>query len=241
MRTTILFKEFTLIVLLVVIAIVAMLLAIVMPGLRTARTTAKRLVSMSNLRQIGIAMTLYADDYAGDFPLTTHTVSDARQTWIYTLSPYLSNVEQIRICPADPQGKERLENNTTSYIMNDYMTPWYRFGQLVADESFHNLHRLRRKDTAITVFVAADRWNAIDAGADHTHSRSWFVSDEAEQRWTAIRADIQPDRYRTGSPNEDNTRGSTLFLYADTGVEVITAEAVKEMSDCNFNFSKPIR
>ena len=233
-------SAFTLIELLVVIAIIALLLAIIMPALKSAKMAAKRLVSSSNMRQIGISINLYADDNKGLFPETTHTVSSDK-SWIYTLAPYLSKVDKIRICPADPKGKERLSNNTSSYIVNEYMAPCYRFGQLVSSESFHNLHKLKRIAGTITVFVAADRWSPTDTGADHVHSRSWFTSADQDDRWTAIRTDIQVDRYRSGSSNEDNTKGATLFLYADTRVEAIRAIKIKEMSDDNKNFAKPIR
>ena len=123
-------SAFTLIELLVVIAIIAMLLAVLMPALKSAKMAVKRLVSSSNMRQIGIAINLYADDNRGFFPETTHTVSTDK-SWIYTLSPYLSKLDKIRICPADPKRQERLENNTTSYIVNEYMTPYYRFGEVV--------------------------------------------------------------------------------------------------------------
>jgi prepilin-type N-terminal cleavage/methylation domain-containing protein len=232
---------FTLIELLVVIAIIALLLSVILPALRNAKTLARRLVSASNMRQIGIAISLYADDNKGFFPLTTHTTGQLRQTWIYTLAPYLSDLDTVRICPADPRGRERLEHHTTSYIVNDYMTPVYRFGQLIQSESFHNLHRLKRQDSTITVFVCADGKSPTDTGGDHTHSRSWFLPDSAEDRWTAIRSDIQPDRYCTGRPSEDRTQGTTLFLYADTRAEVIQAQEVKQWSDDNFNFAKPIQ
>jgi prepilin-type N-terminal cleavage/methylation domain-containing protein len=233
---------FTLIELLVVMAIIALLLSVVMPALQSAKTLARRLVSASNMRQIGLAISLYADDNNGLFPLTTHTPGELRQTWIYTLAPYLSDIDKIRICPADPYGKQRLEHNTTSYIFNDYMTPLYRFGQLVQTESFHNLHRLRRPDLTVTVFVCANEKSPTDTGGDHTHSRSsWFVAGSAEERWMAIRSDIQPDRYGMGRPNEDRTQGTTLFLYADTRTEVIQAQEVKQWSDDNVNFAKPIQ
>lgn len=233
-------SAFTLIELLVVIAIIALLLAIIMPALKNAKMVAKRLVSSSNMRQIGIAINLYADDNKGLFPETTHTVSSDK-SWIYTLAPYLSKVDKIRICPADPKGKERLDNNTSSYIVNEYMTPYYSLGQLVSSKSFHNLYKLKRIASTITIFVAADRWSPTDARADHAHSRSWFTRAGLDNRWTGIRTDIQVDRYRIGSANEDNTKGATLFLYADTRVEAIRAINVKEMSDNNKNFAKPIR
>lgn len=232
-------KAFTLIELLVVIAIIAMLMAVLLPSLRAARMLAQRTVSSSNMRQLGVAITLYANDYKGRFPLTMHTSSDRKKTWIYTLLPYVSDVDKIRICPADPQGKDRLAYNTTSYLFNEYLTPKYKLGKLVADESFISLHRLRRPQDVYMLFVAADRWSADDAGADHTHSRSWFISTDAPSRWIAVSSDMQPDRYRSGAQAPDKTRGSTLFAFADTRVVPTDAGSVKDLTAQPNNFSKP--
>lgn len=230
---------FTLLELLVVIAIIALLLAVLVPGLRVAKMQAKRLVSTNNLRQIGLAISLYADANRGFFPLTTHTTGQVDETWIYTLAPYLGDVDDVRLCPADPQRQERLAHHTTSYIFNEYMTPLYVFGQLVRSESFENLHRLRSPSQTITVFVAADETSPTDSHADHAHSRSWFVSDDPESRWTAIISDIQPDRYKTGTSDAIDLNGSTLFLYADTQVKEIKAHAIQELVGGSDNFARP--
>ncbi|MHC4435583.1 MAG: type II secretion system protein [Planctomycetota bacterium] len=55
-------RAFTLIELLVVIAIIALLMAILMPTLKRAREQGQRAVCLGNLKQLGLAWILYADD-----------------------------------------------------------------------------------------------------------------------------------------------------------------------------------
>jgi len=61
-------KAFTLIELLVVIAIIALLISILLPSLSRARELSKRTVCASNLRSIGQAFYIYAQDDPGTFP-----------------------------------------------------------------------------------------------------------------------------------------------------------------------------
>lgn len=59
---------FTLIELLVVIAILAILASLLLPALSSARERGKQAVCLSNLRQIGIALRIYADEFEGNIP-----------------------------------------------------------------------------------------------------------------------------------------------------------------------------
>lgn len=78
-------KAFTLIELLVVISIIAMLLAILMPSLAKVKEMGKRVVCISNQRQLGMAWHVYAESNGGKMcsprPMLGNSL-DAKHSWI---------------------------------------------------------------------------------------------------------------------------------------------------------------
>ena len=228
-------RGFTLIELLVVIAIIAILAAMLLPALSRAKTKAKQAGCSSNMRQIGLAMSMYADDNNGWFPETTHG-NPTNHSWILTMSAYVANVNRLRACPADPFAEQRITNYASSYVMNEYTSVDQvdPFGHVI--ETYRNRDRLKSPVLTFTVFECADAY-APSITADHTHSRNW------SKGWAEVIFDIEPDRHRTGSRNPDATGGVANYLYADGHVAAIKATDLKQQTDqltlSNLNFAIP--
>lgn len=114
---------FTLIELLITISIALVLAGIVIAMLPSARLAARRTQSLSNLRQLGIALTGFASDNRYLLPGRVRSADK----WPRLLLPYLDNNPKVYGEPDDLKcflrtGADPLSNarNTTSYILNGF-------------------------------------------------------------------------------------------------------------------------
>jgi prepilin-type N-terminal cleavage/methylation domain-containing protein/prepilin-type processing-associated H-X9-DG protein len=92
-------KGFTLIELLVVIAIIAILAAILFPVFARAREQARKAACQSNLKQIGLAVAQYTQDFDESYPAAVNSSNAVgNRYWYEVLDPYMKS-SQLLICP----------------------------------------------------------------------------------------------------------------------------------------------
>ena len=122
-------RAFTLLELLVVIAVIGMLAALLLPALGRAKQEGKRTSCASNLRQVNLAIRLYADDWSDSLPVLPATNPYPNGVGAYykqLVKGYLgltgpaSPNEKVFICPSDPMLWTRIAHAFTSYTFNGY-------------------------------------------------------------------------------------------------------------------------
>ena len=106
-------QGFTMIEIVVVIAIIMLLAAILFPVLGRARENGRRTVCSSNLRQIALGMQQYTQDNNRRFP-PVPDFSNVDEGWLSSLSATLTSVAILQ-CPSE---SKKIEPSTTDYWLN---------------------------------------------------------------------------------------------------------------------------
>jgi len=228
-------RGFTLVELLVVIAVIGVLVGLLLPAVQAARAAARTTSCINNMRQIGLATHMFADSNHGRFPQNVH--AGTGKSWVYSLAPYVESVEAIRICPDDPKGRDLLKNGAkgTSYVINEYIST-NLYDDVGTNISVLNLHKMKQTSKVIILFEGADRRLIAE---DHVHASQWYTTNWVGMGeamvWAHMLIEIQPNRH-----------GETAnYLYADGHVDTIPEATVYQWMQQDIkngtNFARPFK
>lgn len=182
-------RAFTLIELLVVIAIIAILAALIFPALARARASANKTACISNLRQIGMGITMYMADHDDIFPYAVDPVDKAQPsiwddfpefralipempTLMDATKPYTKSGEVWR-CPSD-NGSEVVDNHPDLVFLTS--PSMYR----VFASSYFYRTEIAFRQLSSTSFELPANVNVVFDAAGHWHgSRSRISRNES--------------------------------------------------------------
>jgi len=224
-------KGFTLIELLVVIAIIALLMGILMPALQRVRKQARTVYCLSSLKQLGMAMTMYAGDN-GDF---IPRALDHEVKWILEFIPYLGQeyrkIEDYREvdvyqCPSFPSNGEQ----TVDYVVNawDMQEPGFSSGDQ-GNQMGHPTKLSSVKSPAQRIYMAdnsAGDWrpvvrnrNQLDILSRMNYldvwSRTHLPASEQTTKGSNLTRRISRDRHRGNGCNNLFFDGRADWLHRD--------------------------
>jgi prepilin-type N-terminal cleavage/methylation domain-containing protein len=198
---------FTLIELLVVIVVIGILAALLLPALSRAREKARMAGCISNLRNIGMAITMYSDDYDGFLP----PLSDGNNvTWDTKILPYLSKSKGVFLCPSDPWPRADPTRNARTYAANGgafyppYSAQDLPFGGFGSDP----IH------TVVDIGANTNRLILIAERPGDSAANRGYVGD-----FSFCSLDTIPGKVHLG-------QAGGMYLFADTRVEFLFAGEV---------------
>lgn len=220
-------RAFTLIELLVVIAIIALLLAILSPALNAVKQRAQGVVCRSNLKQVGLAAILYAENWKNYIPRGSAGGPDI--LWFNVFLPYLghdhlptlgddsetSDYRSVKIyrCPSYPNKRQ-----TICYVINGWDS--------ILEEGTEPTNLLEFKHPARMIYLADN---------EDGHWRT-IIEDENDPE--LARQDVFHENHLPDSDSEDITYGRRVarerhregcnVLYLDWRAEYIATEDMTE-------------
>ncbi|MCO5044018.1 MAG: prepilin-type N-terminal cleavage/methylation domain-containing protein [Verrucomicrobia bacterium] len=200
---------FTLVELLVVIAVVGTLFVLMLPAVSAAREAARASKCAGQMREIGVAVAIFASENRGAFPRSQHSAfAHGERVWARSVAPYLGEsdarwtnlLRTIYHCPSDAR------KGTLSYGLNVYfeLGPEDDYGGKPATwRSQHDIPLPARtvlfaENVSQTDHIMPNDWASVADVADLAHTRHSgsanyvFVDGHVERR--VLRDVFEPAR-----------------------------------------------
>jgi len=217
-------RAFSLVELLVVVSVVSVLICLLLPALGRARQAGWSTSCAANLHSIGGAVTLYHNQFADRFPLSSHTTGSLTDdaAWLQSLVPF-GVIPQDRFCRADAAREQKL----TSYATNDHFEPLmpgidydpFTGKSLPGGRTFaYTRISLMPRPSTTAYVVEPDAKGTVD----HVHSIGWTKPEQ-------VRATIAITRHL----------GAGNFLFADCHAGPVTWSTVQATFSKTRNFLNP--
>ncbi len=200
---------FTLVELLVVISIIGLLMGILLPSLTRARQLSKKVVCLSNMRQMGIALQSYVIDNGDRLPPSSCHTTDPKEYWLSRLARHTKETLLFR-CPSDkaktfidwtrPLDDQPTDARWSSYALNallDPLCPLYS-GQ------YNYVTTIKRPQFCVYVAESPSSWTNYD----HIHPEQWFYNIQL------AKGQIAWDRHS----------GKSNYLFVDGHAETLEIE-----------------
>jgi len=231
-------RAFTLIELLVVIAIIAILAAILFPVFAQAREKARQIACLSNLRQIGIGLSMYVQDNDERYPGALQTAApinagtDAREPIDQQLALYIKN-DNLWFCPSDHANR-----------VSSSVAPYWWDGNYRA--------KALPRSYAYVAQIATDQANGVDTNTglssyNGAPPRTGVAISAVDQPSNTIAlVEIWPHNYATtdtsyvGSPSGSAFTGCDLWKLAGRIPNAAAGTAMSLPNACvGNNFKQP--
>jgi prepilin-type N-terminal cleavage/methylation domain-containing protein/prepilin-type processing-associated H-X9-DG protein len=217
-------QGFSLVELLVGVAVIGLLTGIAFPAIQGGMGKAKLSQDLSNLRQIGQGILLYTGENQGNLPPTSCL---GEPSWIGALKPYLGEqYERIRTSALDPNREARKSAGGTSYLLNDEVDSAFDRAGNPKPGLLQNQNRITEASRRLLLFPAS---RTKPAGEDHIHSGSMG-------RWHSLLGEINPDS--SGPVSRQRDSGSSAYLFADGHAEILGAKTLKSRVDTGLNIAE---
>jgi prepilin-type N-terminal cleavage/methylation domain-containing protein/prepilin-type processing-associated H-X9-DG protein len=126
---------FSLLEVLVVVAVIGLLLSVLLPALRMAKVTAQRVGCSHNLKQIGLGLDMYVGDNDHVYPCASDPVHRDPAYWLWMgrgwrgwIKPYVGGGTETSsplalLCPEDRNNPSMYESTSYAYSMSFYHSP----------------------------------------------------------------------------------------------------------------------